>query len=462
MRGTGCSESTRSVSPVIGVALLLVIVVSLAAITAAFVLGLAGDQADPPKTGFEFEYDADTNAVSIEIQAGDAISDGNTEKLVVLVDGENGESRKTWAKEGGSIVDITTDDLTPSDEFVIDDSTGADTGDRTLNFELEKDDTLTIIWHAPDRDETAILREDTMPSLADSSSQGSSSSQDGVLDESGSVITDPGGAVGGDGGTTADILTGGTQAVGSTGDVDGDGLVEVPYVDSGGDLKTNDSNGEVQTLVDRSAVASKEQPDTDKTLMATGSWDGSPTSVFYANADHDRIYRVEPGGSPTLVEDLSSNGVNSVLGMGDIDGDGTDELVYADGSQEIRYLESSGTVETTGFTSGSSTGIGNGQLWDWDSDGKEEVVVVDGSNDVRLLDDTGAEATPAQSSVGAAKSPLTIADVDDDGENEIVYIDDSTAELRYIDDVTGTPTVETLTDAAGNIVSGDKGTGVVS
>jgi len=160
-----------------------------------------------------------------------------------------------------------------------------------------------------------------------------------VLGEPGAIVTAPGGAVAGDGGPTLDLHVGGAQVLGSTGDVDGDGRAELPYVDGSGDLLVNDSTGEVQTLVDRSAVTATARPDTDKSLMATGSWQGSPTSVFYADTDHAEIYRIAPGGSPILARDLSGNGVNSVLGVGDIDGDGDDELVYPDGSREIRYVD---------------------------------------------------------------------------------------------------------------------------
>jgi len=457
--GSCTRPSERAISPVIGVTLMLVIVLLLVSITAVFIFGLTDEPADPPKTSFEFDYDPDTNAVTIGIKAGNRITSGNTEKLEILVRSGDEEDRVTWAAPSSGVVNLDSDEISAAQTIQIDGTTGADIGDRTLDIELEKNDTILLIWYSPDDDQTDILVRDTVPLLADGSTSY------GILDEDGTVVTGPGGAVGGDGGSSVDLISGGEQALGSTGDVDGDGLAELPYVDSSGNLKVNDSDGEVETLVDRSAVAAEKYPDTDKSLMATTSWQGSRTSVFYANENHGKIYRVRPGGSPQLVADVSggsADGVNSVLGTGDIDGDGDDELLHADASQEIRYLNQDGTVETTGFTSGSSSGIGNGQLWDYDGDGKEEVVVVDGSNDVRLVDDTGAVATPAQSQVDAAKSPVTITDVDDDGENEIIYVDESTAELRYIDDVAGSPTVKTLLDEDGNPVGAGKDTGVVS
>lgn len=427
---SGCLVSERSVSPVIGVTLLVAIVVILAAMTAAFAFGLAEESPPAPQTKFAYDYEG--SSVTIRVMAGDTINSRNTGRIVVVVDGS--DSRETWASPSGGRINLQTESLTAGDKITLND------------VELEQGDTVSVVWHAPTEDKTVTIAKDSVPSLTGG----------GFLDTS--VVTASGGAVSGDGGGTYAVKVGSAQALGSIGDIDSDGFGELPYVDGSGNLKVNDSNGEVETLVQSS---SSKAPDTDKTLMATGSWNGSPQSVFYPGDGHSKIYRVAPSGSPTLVQNVG--GVNSVLGIGDIDGDGGSELVYAGSSQEIRYLETDGTMKTTGFTSGSSSGIGNGPLWDWDSDGKEEAVIVDGSNDVRLVDSSGSDgAKPAQSSVSAAKSPVTATDVDSDGATEIVFIDDSSTELKYIDDVGGSPTVKTLTDTDGNTVPGDKNTGVVS
>ena len=77
---------------------------------------------------------------------------------------------------------------------------------------------------------------------------------------------------------------------------------------------------------------------TQRAVLATTSWDGSPDSVFYPNANKNRIYRIAPDeSSPTEVANLG-NGVVGVVGTDDINGDGTDELAYIDGSAEARYL----------------------------------------------------------------------------------------------------------------------------
>lgn len=446
-------DRTRSISPVIGVVLLIAITVVLAGGAAVGFFLLTDDSEPVPGTQFEFSYSADENAVTVIHGTGDVLVAKNTGKLAVVIDGENGQQQVTWAGTGEGVVDIENGQLSSGDSITIDDAAGGDTGDRTLSFGLEQGDTVRLVWTSPSGESTAELTSDTVAELT--------SEPPSILDRDGTVVVGTTG-VGGDGGGTVTVGPSDVAALGSLADIDSDSTRELPYVDTGGNLRLNDSDGETQTLVDVSTAPAAQLPDTDKTLLATGTWNGSSQSVFYVNDAHSVIYRARPGESPTAVASLSANGANSVLGIGDIDGDSTAELVYTGSSQEVRYLEPDGTRQTTGFTSGSDVGIGNGQLPDIDGDGTDEALVVDGSNDIRLVDANGPESTPAQSSVNAAKSPVTAADVDDDGDLEIAYIDDGSTDVEYIDDVSGSATVETLTDEAGNVVSGNKDTGLVS
>lgn len=449
------ARRTSAVSPVIGIVLLVAVTVVLAGGSSVMFLQLADDPDPIPQTRFQFSYDADTNAVTVTHGGGDTVTATNTGELAVVIDRANGQQRVTWADTDGGVVDISAGELSAGNSITIDDATGADTGDRTVSVTLQQGDVIRLVWTAPSGESTAELTSDTVPSLAGGSLP--------ILDGDGTVVTGTT-ANGGDGTAGMTVGPSGVQALGSLADIDSDGTRELPYVDTAGNLRLNDSDGETETLVDASSAPATELPDTDKTLLATGTWNGSDQSVFYANDDSSNpaMYRVSSGGSPTEVASLGANGTDSVLGIGDIDGDGTAELVYTGSSQEVRYLEPDGTRRTTGFTSGSDVGIGNGQLPDIDGDGTDEALVVDGSNDIRLLDANGPESTPAQSSVDAAKSPVTAADVDGDGVQEVVYIDDSSTAVEYIDDVSGSATVETLTDGTGSQVSGDKATGVVS
>jgi len=283
----------------------------------------------------------------------------------------------------------------------------------------------------------------------------------GIL-ENGSTLVVSDGAVEGNESSVLGLGIENAEALGSTADVDGDGKQEMPYVDSSGDLKLNDTDGEEQTLVSVSD-GSDTDPDSEKTLMTTGQWNGSDTSVFYANESATGVYRVRPGESPTQVAHMDSNGVDAVHAIGDIDGDGTDELIYADSSQEVRYLEPDGTKKTTGVTagSGSNGGIGSGYIWDYDNDGTDETLIVDGSDNIEFVDSDGTDEEIISIS---STAPLTVADVDGDGTNEIVFVagGESNNPVRYVDDVAGSPTIKDLVNESGDVLTANPDTGAVS
>lgn len=453
-RPSGVSHRGRAITPVIGIVLLVAITVLLVGGSAVFFFQLTDDPEPVPETRFEFTYDAGANAVTVSHGSGEILSDTNTGKLVVVVNGADGQDRVTWAADDSGVTDLESDPITYGDDITINGADGAGTGDRSVSVELEQGNTVRLIWISPTGEHSARLATDSVPSLTGGSV--------GILASGGTVVTG-GTAIEGDNGTTVSLPdVSGALVLGSLGDSDGDGATEVPHVQSGGDLRITDSNNQTQTLVDASNVSAA-TPDTDKSLMATVTWNGTGPSVLYANAGGDAIYRAAAGSGPTEVAEMPSNGVHSVHGVGDIDGDGTVELVYAGSSQTVRYVEVDGSKQSTGYTStGQNNGIGSGPVTDIDGDGTDESIDVSGSNNVVFVDSGGKEAIPAQSSVSAAKSPVTPADVDDDGDREIVYIDSSSGTLTYIDDVNGTPTVETLTDAGGATVGGDDDVGVVS
>jgi FlaG/FlaF family flagellin (archaellin) len=255
---------------------------------------------------------------------------------------------------------------------------------------------------------------------------------------------------------------GGVRAVGpQTVDFDGDGATDIPYLPNASSLMLVDSNDGSPRETDIGGA----QADTQKTALAVGSWDGSSTSVFYTGEDHDTIYRVTPGGSPVAIA-TPDNGVNVVLGPGDIDGDGAAELAFADGSQTIRYVQPDGTIDSTGETAGSSNNIGASRPVDLDGDGTATVPIVDGSNQILLVDADGIDETIITGSDDeqAAKSHVAVADIDDDGVSEIVYLEnnDSPADLRYVDDVGGSNTFESVYDDSGDRIPGDKKRGVTT
>lgn len=448
-------DTKRGVSPVIGVVLLVAIVAILAGSIAFFVFGFADSPQPAPETRFEFEYDTNANAVTITHDGGETISSENTGRLLVVVDSGAETDEQTWAEQGAGVADLDASDLTLGDQITVDDETGSATGDRTLSLTLERGDTVTVVWESPSGDRTTELDSDTVPDLGDVATTS-------ILDDSKTVVTGDT-AVNGDSGQRVTVGPSGAQALGSLGDADSDGTAELPYVDGSGDLKLNDSDGQTQTLLDAGSVSATKAPDTDTTRMAVTTWNGTGPAVFYVNANENAIYRVRNGATPTEVTDLSGNGANSVLGTGDIDGDGDAELVYAGGSQTVRYVESDGTKKTTGFSSGSNVGIGSGPVTDLDGDGTDEAVAVGGGNEIHLVDAGGSETKLAAGSVSAEKSPVTVTDVDGDADSEVLFVKSgSPHEVAYVDDPLGANTIKPLTDDGGSTITGDRATGLIS
>ena len=237
--------------------------------------------------------------------------------------------------------------------------------------------------------------------------------------------------------------------------LDDDGKDEVPYVRQGSaKIEMIDSESEqVQTLVNNSDA---KKPATSKIRLGVGSWGGGDPSVFYANENGDAIYKVSwdpnEGGNknqndPEKVADLYDSGnrneVDAVVGIANINGDGDKELIYADGSQELRYMDNPNdgdddkgdrapgiefpeipdpsADEDLDPSVGSNKGIGTGSLVDLDKDGVSSVVFIDTGNEIAIANDDGTVRRISDDG-GAAKTPPTAIDLDGDDDLEIAYL----------------------------------------
>ena len=231
--------------------------------------------------------------------------------------------------------------------------------------------------------------------------------------------------------------------------LDGDRKDEIPYVlQDSAKIEMIDADAEgstdAQELVP--SDASEGVPADNETRLSTGTWN-SPESVFYANEDHETIYRVSwDGVSATDPEEVKSpdDGAQAVLGIDDIDGDSGKELVFADANQHIRYIDGPGgsveKLENGG--AGSSEGIGTGSLVDLDRDGTASAIFVNGSNNLRVVNADTTDQTDRtdrtipvdESGEGAAKTPPTAIDLDGDGEREIAYLreEDGGPDVEYV------------------------------
>ncbi|PSQ40524.1 hypothetical protein BRD07_07095 [Halobacteriales archaeon QS_9_68_42] len=225
-------------------------------------------------------------------------------------------------------------------------------------------------------------------------------------------------------------------------DIDGDDDDDILYVNGG------DSNSKVYIAdPDGSDVTelSSTQASGDKSLLGVGRWDGADTSVYFADGDQSVIYRTNPSDGDVKVVN-PENDVSAVTGPADIDSDDANELLYADGSQELRYFEpGAGPGDAVGEKISLEQGIGDnnggiglGRPADFNGDDTARIPVVDGSNRLILVNSNGDETVLVNSDnkgFEIAKSPVATVDWDDDGKLEIVYLTKNNG-LKYVDDVT--------------------------
>jgi flagellin-like protein len=133
-----------AVSPVIGVILMVAITVILAAVIAAFVLGL-GDTSNPgPQVSFDYDYDSSAQTLDVTVQSGDQF-----EASQVSFSGDftadSGEG--TWADESGA----DGDSLIGAG----DSATGIDVDDDA--FELD------IVWESSDGSDSQVISSTSGP-----------------------------------------------------------------------------------------------------------------------------------------------------------------------------------------------------------------------------------------------------------------------------------------------------------
>lgn len=410
-------STRRAISPTVGAALLLAIVVALAVVTSALVLGLSDPGPPSPETRLTLQEEGCN--VDLVHQGGDAI-DGDQVRL-----------------QG-------TEQATPlsGDRFGAGDSVAVS----------PTADEVTVVWQAADADSTYVISEL-------SAEQGDSCDATLYAGDSGALTA----IDAGDDTVRTLSIPGTLDALGpATSTLVDDGGVEVPYVNGGDELRLKTLDGGTTTLATGGDITGTIEG--AKTRLATGRWGGSEPSVFFVDENHDTLYRVAEGETPTTVAS-PGDGVQAVVGVADIDGDGDDELVFADGSQRLQALDPDGTVTALSDSQlGSNNGVGAGTLADFDGDGVHRAVGVDGSNQVKLVGAgtaAGGEATTTLTGGVARKSPATVADVDDDDTPEVVFVSADSEKLKYVDDVGGANTVTLLTDADGDPIQRSDETGVV-
>lgn len=237
-------------------------------------------------------------------------------------------------------------------------------------------------------------------------------------------------------------------------DIDGDGLREIPFVDSSNRLRVVDAAGEVQTLA---SDAAKTSGGGHGTLLGIGTWQGE-TSVFYLNTSDGRaIYRVGiDGDSEAVTVGGTPVSANAVLGVGDINDDGDTDLAYLGNSQYLRYIDDGSAVNTSESV-GSNPALGAGAPRQFASGQPDRTPFV-ASNNVKLFSYAGGTGATDTLTTSNDDDHTYVAGVDwtGNGELEVLFVGND-GDLYYVA-LGGSPTP--VTDDGGTTITVDQGVGV--
>lgn len=170
--------------------------------------------------------------------------------------------------------------------------------------------------------------------------------------------------------------------------------------------------------------------------------DGNPEAVFYLV---DSLYCVDlengevESGFPIPVSIPYDSPIQSVLSpaLGDLDGDGIDEIIYRPSAFQVAAVDGTG-VTVSGW---SAKWVGSSGLApvvsDVEGDGNVEVVVL-GDDSLYVLSSTGApiDGYPIPISGDRTSSQPCIGDIDGDGNKEVCFITTEGLKVRTLSSTT--------------------------
>ena len=242
--------------------------------------------------------------------------------------------------------------------------------------------------------------------------------------------------------------------VGRVGDLDDDGGREIPAVNGDGDLiliEATSAPASTTPLASGARTAKNE----GASGLAVGDvmGDGVP-EVLYVDGSSGNIRAVDPQGNQSVVVE-SSGGAYKILGYGDFNGDGDSDTVFIDNNGELTYQDD-GAENGTGFDAGASDA--GGDLADYDLDGTLEVTLVDGSGNLDLISEGGSEQKFTND--GFSKGPLGAVDWRGDDSLEVAYRGSNNGNLKTLnlstDDVSSVDNISTYAPIG---VAGNTGAG---
>jgi archaellum component FlaF (FlaF/FlaG flagellin family) len=231
---------------------------------------------------------------------------------------------------------------------------------------------------------------------------------------------------------------------------DDDVELEIPYIDSAGSVRVVDINGEDRQLTTNAQHI--------RTTIAIGRWQDSRRSIFFVNDSTNELWRVTGRGVASAVDHDGTVDADGVAGIVDFDGDGRDELVYggnATADNSVNYVDDNGSLVETGATYSVNTvdsRIGLGDPANFNGTGGARTPIVR-NGDLLLVGPDGSETSLGVTD--AQTGPLASLDWDSDEEQELLFVEQSTGYLQYVDNVTSGNDVYTITNREGTVLDID-------
>jgi hypothetical protein len=220
--------------------------------------------------------------------------------------------------------------------------------------------------------------------------------------------------------TNGNVVDTGARAVdvGGKGDIDGDGRLEVAYVDSGGDA--DPATGYLR-LLDQDGSTTGVGANADLVGGMADFDDDGRIEVAYV--EEGNLYAAEDDG---LDFQFGQSSVGHVGGTDDVDDDGLVEVAFVEGDV-LRIADANQNAEN--IAGGLNNPVeGAGGIADMDDDGTVEIAAVI-SNTLTMVEPDGTE-TSTGLSVGF-QLVGGVGDLDADGDEDAVYLDASDETINF-------------------------------
>ncbi|PSP84670.1 hypothetical protein BRC96_04290 [Halobacteriales archaeon QS_6_64_34] len=243
--------------------------------------------------------------------------------------------------------------------------------------------------------------------------------------------------------------------IGPSTDLDGDGVVEIPYVTAtGGPTRLNvvdadGSGGNKTTLFDKKGNPT---PRTDG-RMGVGDLDEDGTNAVFLVDTNSNLVKYEDGEGVQTISAISED-VSAVAGVSDFDGDGSPDLIYTNSDQNIKYYDGS-TTAGTGVNLNAAKAIGEPSSA-IDGDTEVEAAYITSNSNYGYANSSGQDGLIRSDE--PKEVPIGVSDWDGDGPDEIVFLDQN-GFLKYAN---ATGATSFIRDSSGSRIStGNTGKGVV-